>query len=269
MQLFLPFVVLMLLSLQVFAEEQIVFKSNNQVIKSVPLAEMKKLAPEQTLSVWEPHEDKNVTYQGYPLREVLDRVFGPSWKKSELVLFTCADGYKAPIPRVNIDTEKSLLAFARKDKADFSLNNRLQNEKNIPLGPLYLVWNNLNNPQIRAEEGTNWPYQIVGIELTNFATKFPHMAPAKTSPKAAQRGFVAFQKYCMSCHKVKGDGGDKGPELSGIAKRENYQAWLKQWIHKPSDLRPKTTMPALNKNIKNRDHVINDIIVYLKVMSEK
>jgi len=161
------------------------------------------------------------------------------------------------------ESEKSMLAFSRKDKKDFSVNNHLQNEKNIPLGPLYLVWNNLKNKQIKLEGANNWPYQIVGIELTQFSKKFPHMVPASSSPENVMQGFKAFQKYCMTCHKINGDGGDKGPDLTALPLPE--ESWLKKWIDNPASLR-QTTMPALNPNVKNRKQTIDDIIAYLKAM---
>ena len=112
------------------------------------IKKIKKLGKEKTLEVWEPHENKLARYTGISTNELLTQVYGEDWKKSELLLFVCADGYKAPIPTSFFESELSLLAY-KKVGAPFTVNNLAQNQKNIKLGPYYLVWNNKNNAQIK------------------------------------------------------------------------------------------------------------------------
>lgn len=252
-------------------EDLLVFKKNNKVIESLNLAQIKKLTDEKSLNVIEPHESKEVIYTGFSFTDLLTKVYGEDWKKSELLLFLCADGYKDPIPKSLFDTEFSLLAYKKKGGL-FLVNNKSQNEQNVKLGPYYLVWNNINNPQIKSEGSVNWPYQIIGIELTQFSTKFPKMIPKDIAQSNIQKGFIAFQKYCMSCHKINGDGGDKGPELNSpisVTERQNFKIYFHKLLNNPRDINPNSKMPALNDNLKNKTQIIDDIRIYLETMAKE
>ncbi len=252
-------------NLKVFAQN-ITFKIQNNIVKEISIADLKKNLKISSMEVIEPHENKKIVYSGFKIKEVLNYIYGKNWKKNELVLFICADGYKDPISAEKIFIENPLLAIEKKGSSDFSVNNQLQNQKNIPLAPMYLVWNNINNSQLLAEGSNGWPYQVVSLELTNFAEKFPHMIPLNNSNDKISRGFKGFQSYCMTCHKINGDGGDKGPELTSFPIK--YEQ-LDKWIDNPTSLKANTTMPPLNLKVKNRKQLITDIIEYLKFMNSK
>jgi mono/diheme cytochrome c family protein len=190
-----------------------------------------------------------------------------------LILFKCADGYQDAVPTENLLTFNSLLAYKIEPKIKnavvppFSLVNEGQHETIADLGPLYLVWDNSSNKELKAEESTHWPYQVVEIELAQFKNKFPKMVPRIESP-AVINGFKNFQKYCMSCHKINGEGGEKGPDLNlpiNIFSRLDEKLVRKQ-IDNPQSLNPQSTMPPLRLNIADRKKVIEDILVYLHSM---
>jgi mono/diheme cytochrome c family protein len=251
--------------------KKITFKDHGRDIRSLALNDFGSLTPKKSLTVWEPHEDKQVTYRGYPLVPVLNKVYGNAWQKAGLVLFVCADGYKAPVPRALLESANTLLAIERTDTPEFKVHNKLQNEKAVPLAPLYLVWDNQNNEQLKAEGASNWPYQVIGIEITDFAEKFPRMIPPSKASQAAKRGFLTFQKYCMTCHKINGDGGDKGGELNTLGSSAfdlRGRDWLVKWILDPRSLRAATTMPGLRENLPSRQKAANDIVSYLEVMKK-
>ena len=42
------------------------------------------------------------------------------------------------------------MTFARADDQPFTINNRNQQERDVPLAPFYLVWDNLENPELLA-----------------------------------------------------------------------------------------------------------------------
>jgi mono/diheme cytochrome c family protein len=218
-----------------------------------------------TLRVFEPHERKEIEFRGYDLKAVLDHTFGPRWRDSEVVIFVCADGYNSSVPTAKLASQTSVLATERLDQKGFSLNKHGQGETAVALAPFFLVWDNLQT-QYELEDGTFWPYQVVGIELTSLAEKFPHMVPPSSSSEEVRRGFSLFQQHCLSCHKVNGDGGDKGGELnlpvSAFEKQSRQD--LHAWIDNPAP-----GMPPFNKNVKDRDAAIDAIISYLGAMSEK
>jgi hypothetical protein len=35
----------------------------------------------------------------------------------------------------------------------------------VPLGPFYLIWENIDDQQMRAEGDYAWPYQLAGVDL--------------------------------------------------------------------------------------------------------
>lgn len=71
-------------------------------------------------------------------------------------------------------------------------------------------------------------------------------------------GYESFKGYCLSCHKVNGEGGSKGPDLSKIGAYRNKE-WLAKWIRNPKSIKPNTKMPTLNLSEKR----IEDISEYL------
>lgn len=53
-----------------------------------------------------------------------------------------------------------------------------------------------------------------------------------------------FNQMCIACHAIAGQGGAIGPALDDIGSRMSRQE-LEQWLTKPSEVRPGTTMPDL------------------------
>jgi mono/diheme cytochrome c family protein len=138
-------------------------------------------------------------------------------------------------------TDGAFLAFADAEHPDgrfFPIDRR-----QVDPAPFYLVW------QGAGHRDTNlwpWPYQLVEIEIVEFAVKFPHVPPtgaAEGSP--ARRGFAIFRASCLACHSINGEGGKVGPELnvprSIVEYREPGQ--LKEFIREPRDFRY-TSMPS-------------------------
>lgn len=68
-----------------------------------------------------------------------------------------------------------------------------------------------------------------------------------------QRGEELFAANCISCHAINGEQpSPSGPNLKGYANRDlvagfrpNNEQWLKDWIRKPTEVKPGATMPAL------------------------
>ena len=228
------------------------------------------LVPTVEMTVWDPHENKEVKYKGYPANALLDKIYGREWRKIEDVLFTCADGYQPSIPVQRFLKNEALFAFERLGE-DFSLVNTLQANEKVTLAPFYLVWNNLKSPELKAQKADGWPYQVMVVDLVDPGDRFPHMAPAKNSSTAVMRGFSEFRQHCFACHKVNGDGGDKSFDLNQPVSVTKYwkEDWLKKWILKAPEIRKGTTMPALAIQGKEGEKIADDIIAYLKAMSPR
>ncbi|HSE83244.1 MAG TPA: c-type cytochrome [Thermodesulfobacteriota bacterium] len=251
--------------------QSLIFKNHGRLIKAVSLEELERLVGAETVTVFEPHELENRKYKGLPVNDVLTAVYGESWKGAEEILFTCSDGYQPSIPSVKFKAYDSYLAYASSDNDEFTLVNELQGNEPVQLGPFYLVWNNIKYTELKAEGGSDWPYQVTTIDLINFSDRFPNMAPPEKSSEEVKRGFLSFRKYCMTCHTVNGEGGGKSVELNYPVSVTEYimEPWLVKWIDNPAGIRYNTTMPALNPDAKDRDRIIKNIIAYLKAMRGK
>lgn len=73
-----------------------------------------------------------------------------------------------------------------------------------------------------------------------------------------QRGSVTFELKCQTCHKVNGQGGEKGPDLSTTGAVRNRQ-WLETYLKNPFAINPKSKMPR----VQMTDAEIKDVAAYL------
>lgn len=245
------------------------FKNEDGYVRSLKPEAFNTFSRQTILSVFEVHERRERQYKVYPVQPIFDQIFGPRWRAADEIIFTCKDGYQPSIPVAKFLAYDAYFAVARADDAPFTLNNALQNHEAAELGPAYLIWDNLKSPILLEEGASDMPYQIIGIELVSFATRFPGMFPPAGTSAETKRGFLHFRKYCMACHTINGQGGGKAPELNYPVSVTEYfkPEYLRRWIDDPASLRYNTTMPALAAEIPEREKVIAEIIAYLTAMS--
>jgi mono/diheme cytochrome c family protein len=248
--------------------KELIFKDHGKVVKILSVEQIERLIPFKEVKVFEPHESENRIYVGFPVNALFREVYGKNWQDAEEILFTCSDGYQPSIPSARFTEYPAYLVYGRADKKEFTLVNKLQNNELAQLGPFYLVWDNLSYPELKAEGGEGWPYQVTTIDLISFSDRFPNMSPPKGGSEAVKSGFLAFRTHCMTCHTINGEGGEKSVELNYPVSVTEYfkEPWLMRWIDKPASVRYNTTMPALNPNLKDRETTITNIIAYLRAM---
>lgn len=250
--------------------DSLVFKEAGKGKSELTLETLKKQFKVEEVTVWEPHEDKEVTYVGIDFREILKSVYQENWKKTEEILLTCSDGYQPSIPVRRFLEHKAYLVFQRKN-SDFILKDRFHQNDKVELGPFYLVWDNLKSDELKAEGASGWPWALVGVDLIQFSVKFPHMAPPRKSSESVQRGFLLFRAKCLQCHSINGEGGTKGVELNRPVSVTQYfqPKYLRQWIQDPSSIRENAAMPKYNMDAPKAKQELDDIISYLKAVAKK
>ncbi len=209
-----------------------------------------------TVTVVEPHlstreRPVQAGYLGWPATAVLDKVLGASWRAPGVVLeFRALDGYVSRIPNERFLRFEAWLVVERIGHAGFMLDNLQQNEKNVHLGPYYLVWDNIGHPELLAEGASHWPYQIIVIQVSQARTNA--LLPSGIAPGFEASAALA-QQYCLSCHRINSYGGDKAPgNLAQTAKALSGADFLR-WVLQPSRVKPGTAMPGLPDSMAEGD----------------
>ena len=235
-----------------------------------PLELQRLLGPAQVVTVVEPHlsvkgREVKIAYRGYPAGLVLASLFGADWKlqPDREIEFIALDGYRSRIPVGRFSTYRAFLVFARADGSAFRVDNLEQREKAVPLAPYYLVWDNIAAPELLAEGGNGWPYQVAQISLRQSGKDA--LLPGAMAAQWAEHAALA-QKYCLSCHRVNGFGGDKMPiNLAERAKLIDARSW-QTWLLAPQSVKPDTTMPALPEGLAAREQIAAKLQAYLKAL---
>jgi mono/diheme cytochrome c family protein len=221
-----------------------------------------------TISVYEPHLSvggNNVTidFVGYPAIDVMAVIFGEDWREEAgTIEFRALDGFVSHIDVARLQPGKAYVVFARRDQSDFSVDNKLQNETKVALGPYYLVWDNVANPELLAESVLNWPYQISEVALVNLSDEA--LLPAGLDARFHEGAELA-KTHCLSCHQINGYGGEKYEgNLSEVAKRF-AEADFVDWVLAPSSVKTGTTMPALSQRLpeSERQRIAKALYDYL------
>ena len=227
--------------------------------------------PPETVTVYEPHlsvGDKHVSvdYVGYRAVDVIAHVFGKDWRsRGETIELRALDGYVARIDAARLLKDRAFLVFARRDNAPFTVDNIRQNETDVPLGPWYLVWDNISNPVLLAEGAGNWPYQVKEIDLVSVsaAALLPEGLDARL-----HEGAELVTTHCLACHKVNGFGGEKFEgDLAEIAKGYAEADFLRLVLN-PAAARSGATMPAISDRLPEpeRRRIARILFDYLKAV---
>ncbi|MBW2389449.1 MAG: hypothetical protein JRG89_13565 [Deltaproteobacteria bacterium] len=235
------------------------------------LDELEALASAIEIRVFEPYEARPATFRALPFNQILDAIYGEAWRQEEELLLTCRDGYQPSFPVRRLIDYKAWLAFERSDAATFSILKLESGERrSVDLSPYYLVWENLEDLELRNQGDYGWPYQLVGVDLIRAQDRYPSMTPPAEASPEVQSGFAAFRVHCSRCHAINGEGGGVGPELNHPLNPVEYREakWLQQWIRDPASLVPTARMPALNRELADRDRVIEEILAYLGAISK-
>jgi|CXWL01.1.fsa_nt_gi mono/diheme cytochrome c family protein len=204
--------------------------------------------PPQIFKVVEPHLSQKgrliqVEYLGYPASQVFDLLFGPSWKDQDAdIEFRALDGYVSRIEISRFKQYRAYFVFGIKDKTEFIADNLGQNEKSIPLGPYYLIWDNINAPQLVAEGAADWPYQVNQISISK--TRKQALLPGALSQTYIEHSNLT-QRHCLTCHQVNGYGGDKWAINLASHIKTMKENTFKLWVLNPGAQNPGTTMPPL------------------------
>lgn len=250
-------------------ERSLEFLDRSRPVASLTVTALEQKVELREVEVFEPHQRTKVVYEALALPEVLDAAYGPSWRQREAIVFSCRDGYEPTIAVQRVLSHQAFVAVGRPKKAFRILEHRNGAVTPVDLGPFYIIWENLDDAQVRIEDDYGWPYQVVRVDLVSFRSRFGDMVPDPEASKKIWAGFEAFVIHCSRCHTINGQGGKVGPELNYPANPTEYMKaeWLRRWIDDPTSMRHAPRMPPLNPLLPDRAKTIDDIVTYLRAMS--
>lgn len=117
-------------------------------------------------------------------------------------------------------------------------------------------------------------FRVVVVEGNEFDNWVASMKDFEVEPKTelAIEGQELFNKNCMSCHAVDGQGGTIGPNLTVIGDREvvagfleNDKDHLKKWIANSQEFKPGNKMPAFSNLSDEQLDALAEFLGGLKV----
>ena len=143
--------------------------------------------------------------------------------------------------------------------------------KDHSAGPFYVIW---TRPEAGGINPEQWPYQLAAIRrLDEVAARFPAMAPDASLPSASpeRRGFEVFQRICLACHTLNGQGDARlGPDLNMPYSPTEYLRadLLRAYVRDPQSLRrwPQAKMPGFNAKVLS-DADLDALLAYLRHMA--
>ncbi len=130
------------------------------------------------------------------------------------------------------------------------------------------------HPQAAHVGPEQWPYQLAAIrKLAGVAERFPALLPdpALPSDSDVQRGFAVFQRSCLACHTLNGQGDAKlGPDLNIPHNPTEYLRadLLRAFIRNPQSLRqwPQAKMQGFDTQALS-DADLDAVLAYLRHMA--
>ena len=228
-------------------------------------------APPETVTVYELHQsvgDEHVAvdYMGYPAVDVLARLFGANWaSQAETVELRALDGYVLRVAADRFLTVDAFFVFALADGSPFTVDNLLQNQTDVPLGPYYLVWDNIGNPALIEEGPGTWIYQIAEVNLVTLsdAALLPEGLDARF-----HEGAALAKEHCLRCHMVNGYGGEKHEGNLAEITKDYEQAVFVSVVLAPLSVFEETTMPSLSERLAEdeRERIAKALFDYLRAI---
>ena len=256
---------------------ELTFKVHGKEVAKFTIEELKKTNALTTVQVFDPTLGAMTSYQAFDFKALLNSVYKndhkDQLKSAEEVLFTCSDGYQPSIPMQQFENHTAYLAVSAGVNGPFEVVHKSDgSNKKISLGPTYLIWK--DDPEVRADVETDWPYQVVSVDLVSFEERFPKLSPpggAKGVSPQVKRGFLEFRKFCVVCHTINGEGGAKAPDLNYPVNVTEYfkEEWFYKFVNNPQSVRLHSGMSAFSGQIENNRLHLKDVFAYLKSMQKR
>ena len=107
--------------------------------------------------------------------------------------------------------------------------------------------------------------QPVTPAATQTVSSSPGAPPLKTLTPANRGSQLIHSLGCIACHRVSGQGGAIGPELTGTLLKERSRQWLIAQIRNPKSHFPNSIMPAFSSLTGQQ---VNDVVDFLLSLAQ-
>jgi hypothetical protein len=138
------------------------------------------------------------------------------------------DGYAVGVPLVLVRQFKPVLA----DRADGRPLPDWERSAGREARPLLLAWPNLEWPGFDSDPRVRgwWPSDVDSIEVVRWEQTYGKAlrVPAGAGDDA-RLGAEAYSFHCIMCHRMRGFGGQKGPELTRVATGKDWASLVKRF----------------------------------------
>ncbi len=203
-------------------------------------------------------------YRGVPLAALLDGVTAQDHLQA-----VADDGFAAELPAAPLLATTGARAWLAVEEPGQPWPALGKAGKSA--GPFYLVWTDPALGRIGPEQ---WPYRVVKLRvLAPVAERFPALRPdpALAADDPVNRGFALFQKHCLACHRLNGQGDAAfGPDLNLPYNPTEYLRadLLRRYIRDPQALRrwPQARMPGFAEAALSEAE-LDQLLAYLRHMA--
>ncbi len=168
-------------------------------------ADLAKL-PRRTLRGVDPATGRAATWEGVSVAAIVtERV--ELAKGADTVIVRTSDRAAIPLPLTLVRQWKPVLA----DEAD-----------GVRLATPVLAWPTLEQRGIETDPRAEgwWAHDVVAFEIVEWQKAFASaLAIPDGATDAARRGATWYGDRCIRCHRMRGAGGERGPDLTTVAAR--------------------------------------------------
>ena len=258
-----PVLFSLLLAAAQAAEPELIFVSKGTEVLRVTASSLRARPDARIVDVADPFYGRRKRFRAVPLKSLFSTAYSAVWAEDTLgeVFFASADGYEDHVKTGVLMADGGWLAF---DDAEVPGWEEIP-DKGSRAGPFYLFW---TGGEQRPRNGYPWPMRIVSIRTGLLEDVYPKAVPRGAGADSpVVRGWAIFQRDCIVCHAMSGQGGSVGPDLNepkGVTRFHSAKQ-LKAYIKKASEFRH-TKMPDFD-GLSKTD--LNDLMAYLDHMAER
>jgi mono/diheme cytochrome c family protein len=175
-------------------------------------ADLDKL-PRLSVDGVDPRSGQAARWEGISIAKILnDRL--ELRHGADTVVFRTADGTAIPVPLGAIRQLRPVLA----DRAD-----------GVRIATGVVAWPTAEQAGLATDPRAVswWARDLVALEIVDWQRTYgPALAPPEDARDDARRGAGVYAESCISCHRVRGAGGQRGPDLSTVASRIHAESFV-------------------------------------------